>query len=166
MINCYYHLLIEIILPRAINYKDTAEYLTSRVNFAMLKDLYTKTLHEKRGMKGYVISGLTPIEKDRIYKQNKPYLFQINTNNFVLALKLKECLEQLDDIVSVKIKQESFKENITELMTTTSMVIQLGEKNDQRYWTLDDSIILLYRRLTENIKHKAQTFFEFNIFFA
>ena len=150
MINSYFDLYVRIKLPEDVQYKDLNSYLTALINRALLNDDELKANHEINKFKGYVFSSLHPIQKDKLYKKDQIYIFNINTLDFYTCNRLKDCLKQVDCIEFVDMRIHEFRV-IDEIVTLTPCITSL---KDGKYWTLKDSISYLYQNIDSNIKHK------------
>lgn len=151
MKNNYFDLYTTITLSEDVAYKNLNEYLSKKINYVLLLDNKLKEIHEKRNIKGYVFSSLHPIEKDKVYKSGKTYIFNIYVVDFDFALRLRDALKQSDYFDSVNMRIKEFKP-VDELYSTTPCLTTL---KNSRYWTLNDSISLLYEAIDKNTKRKA-----------
>jgi CRISPR-associated endoribonuclease Cas6 len=151
MNNSYYDLYVKIEMPHDVSYKDLNNFLSDFINKSLLNDNKLKSMHETKDIKGYVISSLHPIEKDKIYKKGKIYIFNINCYDFYLCSRMKDCLKEMKDIKETNMRVHTFKV-INELMMTTPAITST---ENARYWTLDNSLAVLYEKIDKNMKHKA-----------
>lgn len=158
MRNCYYDLFVKIKLLENVHYKDLNSFLSNLINNSFLEDSKLKAMHKEKHIKGYVFSSLYPLEKDKLYKRDKEYFFNINSYDFVLLDRMRNCLKSKEFIIDVNMRVKEFKP-IESLTSVTPCITSL---ENARYWTKNDSLKELVKRINNNAKHKAINLFNVN----
>ena len=132
----YFDLYVTLTLPENVNYKNLNEYLSRLINKCLLQDDILKNLHEQKCMKGYVFKGLSPIEQDKVYKAGKKYIFNINIANLDKAIRFRDVLLTSDHVISVIIRQKTFRP-IKTLSTISPCIVSIGTTDNHKpiYWT-------------------------------
>ena len=156
MQKCYYRLSIQIKMIHNVCLADYNEYMSNYLNKVMLNDSYLKSIHAKTTIKGYVFSNLYPFEKDCVYKKDSVYTFYLNGFDKELIMRFKNCLEQEEIVLNVKMNVQPFKQ-IKALRTNSLCLVSLKDSNAE-YWTRQKSLSLLIEALNKNANLKCNLF--------
>lgn len=159
----YYHeLVVTIQLKQGITNDEMYEFLNSLINNAMLYDENLREMHERNEYKFYTYSSLNPIEKDRIYKKDRIYVFKIRSINKIFLAKLKRVLALTEanvKIIATEIK--SYSQKFITKLTTLSPVVTTMKEN--KYWRKEDGLEELMTRMCKNAVRKYNQYFNTQI---
>lgn len=159
----YYHeLIVTIQLKQDIANDEMYSFLNNLINNAMLYDEELKEMHERNEYKFYTYSSLNPIEKDKIYKKDRIYIFNIRSINKIFLAKLKRVLPLAEGnakIIATQIKSYPQK-CITKLTTLSPVVATMAEK---KYWRKEDGLTELTNRICKNAVRKYNQYFHTQI---
>lgn len=159
----YYHELVTTIqLRKNITNDEMYSFLNNLINNAMLYDKSLRELHEKNEYKFYTYSSLNPIEKDRIYKKDRIYIFNIRSINKIFLTNLNRVLpltEESVKIISTQIK--SYSQKFITKLTTLSPVVTTMKEN--KYWRKEDGLEELTTRVCKNAVRKYNQYFNTQI---
>lgn len=137
MYNKIHELIITVYLKQDINVKDSYEEIATLINYSMNKSNELSVLHKKgNDMKHYSISGLYPVEMDRVYKSDESYNFLIRSYKKEIMKDFEQCLNNLSndifDVIMI-VKKEYDKSNIDYIDTLTPTMVTVKEQ--QKCWT-------------------------------
>ncbi|WP_027626935.1 hypothetical protein [Clostridium lundense] len=90
---CYYELKITLNLKKDLYYDNVTEKLSFMMNKSMLCNEYLKNIHEVNMYKLYVFEGLSPFEKDKVYKCGRYYMTRLRCVDQFMAESFRECLK-------------------------------------------------------------------------
>lgn len=97
----------------------------------MLYDEELSKVHEKYKYKFYTFKSFYPIEKDKLYKKGKVYLFTIRSISEEFSGRIEKCLIELKDdeieVLSVQKKELNYKGQL-EFKTITPVFITIDGK--------------------------------------
>lgn len=158
----YHELTVTMQLKQDITNDEMYRFLNNLINNAMLYDEQLREIHEKNEYKFYTYSSLNPIEKDRIYKKDRIYIFNIRSISKVFLANLKRVLPLTEanvKIIATQIKSYSQKW-ITKLTTLSPVVMTLPEK---KYWKKEDGLTQLIAGMCKNAVRKYNQYFEAQI---
>lgn len=158
----YYETVITIKLQHNISNDEMYSFLNNLINNAMLYSEELKEKHEKNEYKFYTYSSLNPIEKDKIYKKDRIYVFNIRSINKLFLADLKRVLPLAKGnakIIATEIKSYSQKW-ITKLTTLSPVIATMPGK---RYWTKEDGLVELTNRICKNTIRKYNQYFHTQI---
>lgn len=120
-------LRVSIYMKKDLKLNNMYEEIGDFVNYAMGRDIYLSNVHKKqKAFKHYCLSGLYPIEKNRIYKEDNVYSFMIRSYNSTLIKNLQKCLINLENDMFVVMNVDLFiynKSNIEYVDTLTPTII-------------------------------------------
>src|SRR6056297_810413 len=85
----YYELLTTVFLQKDIDYQEINWRIGELINQSMYFSDDLKKLHKENKIKYYVFSGLSPIEKEKIYKKGRVYFFRVKSLNKSFIEKIK-----------------------------------------------------------------------------
>ena len=156
-------LIITVNLKKNIYYEECGYMIGKNINKSMLLNKELKELHPQNKYKNYVFNGLYPIEKDKIYKQDRLYIFKIRGMDEDTMNRMYSCLWKLksDDFMVLSVsKRDIINRKIGYLYTQTPVIITV----DDRPWLQQEGDIEVFiRRLTDNIEKKYRDFFNEDI---
>lgn len=158
----YHELTVIMQLKQDIKNDEMYSFLNNLINNAMLYDEQLREIHEKNEYKFYTYSSLNPIEKDRIYKKDRIYIFNIRSIKKVFLANLKRVLPLTEanvKIIATQIKSYSQK-CITKLTTLSPVVMTLPEK---KYWKKEDGLTQLIDGMCKNAVRKYNQYFKAQI---
>lgn len=151
-----YQLDLKAYLLKDIPLNKIQEKVSALIDKVLMQNAEMSAFHKNLGYKFYVLGGLTPIERDGTYRQEKIYTIQIRTVsekllNFFqtnLANGYSDALKALT--VSVK---KIPKKPIEKIYTLTPLIL----KFENGYWREIASLGEFERRLRENLIKKYNT---------
>lgn len=159
----YYHELVTTLqLKQDVTNDEMYSFLNNLINNAMLYDENLREMHEKNEYKFYTYSSLNPIEKDRIYKKDRIYIFNIRSINKIFLASLNRVLpltEEKAKIIATQIK--SYSQKFTTKLTTLSPVVTTMKEN--KYWRKEDGLEELTTRMCKNAVRKYNQYFNTQI---
>lgn len=149
----YYNL--KIIVTPLVNMDSNATYekISKLISQAMLLDENLKILHETNNYKMYTFCNLYPVEKDKIYKQGKPYTFDLRTLDMKFAIKMKQLLTLItnkDFKVLLANLENSQQRKINKLITLTPAVITTPSSG----YDIQDNLDLVKKRINDGAQKK------------
>ena len=161
----YFELICKAYLKKDISFANSFEIISKYITFSMSQIESLKSFHYSNNFKHYVFGGFLPIEKEKIYLQDKFYRFSIRSLNGNFIENLSELLRaniynpffQVLDTKTKTIRRFFVKE----LYSATPVITSADNNNTGIYWTMekDGDIFKLQRLLHENLKKKYQTFY-------
>lgn len=158
----YHELTVTMQLKQDITNDEMYSFINNLINNAMLYNEQLRSMHEKNQYKFYTYSSLNPIEKDRIYKKDRIYVFNIRSINKVFLANLKRVLplaEANAKIIATEIK--SYSQKFISKVTTLSPVI--ATMPEKKYWKKEDGLEELTTRICKNAIRKYNQYFNVNI---
>lgn len=156
-----YELTITLLLKKDIHYQGINEALGSYMNRCMLHDDKLSNLHREKGQKGYVFSGLYPVEaKTKVYQEGKVYVFRVRSLKKVFTDKLGKCMRKQQDSVfhTIAIEERFYgRRTIQDLYSVTPFIVTVeGGPWLQTTGNLD----VLLERLNSNAEKQYQDIFQ------
>ncbi len=158
----YHELVVTLQLKEEITNDKMYEFLNTLINNSMLYDEDLSKMHEKNEYKFYTYSSFNPIEKDKIYKKDRIYIFNIRSINKLFLSKLKRVLplaKENSKIISTQIK--SYSQEFINKLTTLSPVVATLKEN--KYWKKEDGLTELTTRMCKNAVRKYNQYFNTQI---
>lgn len=158
----YHELIVTTQLKQDVTNDEMYSFLNNLINNALLYDEQLREMHERNEYKFYTYSSLNPIEKDRIYKKDRIYIFNIRSINKIFLANLKRVLPLTEanvKIIAIELKSYSQKW-ITKLTTLSPIVATLPEK---KYWKKEDGLTELTTRMCKNAVRKYNQYFNAQI---
>ncbi len=158
-----YELRVKVYMYKDINLEECTYKIAKLIDTVLAKDDSLKNFHEENRYKNYVFGGFSPFERDKLYKKDKIYNFQLRTIDRNLADYFIKNLEHFynDDmnVVSVEIKiiQQKY---INKLYCLTPIILKdYGNDGDKKgYWKNNFSVEYFERRVIENLIKKYNSF--------
>lgn len=158
----FVELTVTVMLNKDIYFADCGYVIGKNINKAMLLDESLKELHPKKEYKNYVFNHFYPLEKDKIYKKDRLYIFKIRGLDYNFIDKIAEVLPFLKSydfkIIDVE-KREIKKTNIKNLYTVIPTIVTI----DNKPWLQGDDIELFKQRLEANLEKKYKVFYNEDI---
>lgn len=160
----FYTLTVSISLKRNIHLKDCNITLSSNIRKSMLLDEELKLLHDSKKITPYVFGYPYPNEKDKVYKANHAYKFQIKSFDESIIERLKKVLEESKnlDFYILEIQKRVTKRFFVEkIYNTTPAVITVQNEDKKLRCALigDLDLDLIKKRLLDNLEKKYKTLF-------
>lgn len=158
----YYEVMAITYLQEDIHFKESSYRISKYISKAMALDEISLDRHLEKGFKHYVFSGLFPIEKEKVYKAGRIYIFRLNTLDYEFADLMNKNLSKAEDnYIKVVATQKKIcnVSYINQIYTATPAVVTLEDK----YWTIGDDIDLLEERMQSNLEKKYKDFYKKNI---
>lgn len=157
-----YELIITVLLKKDLYYQAVQEEIGIFLNRSMLKNDNLKKFHRETRLKGYVYSGLYPVEKTKIYSKGNVYVFRLRSldENFIRTMEI--CIRgQRDNVFQVISGEKRLwtKGVIQELHSITPFFITV----DDSPWLQEDDFDLLIKRLQINAEKKYRDFIQEDI---
>lgn len=152
-----YEIRLKVYLLKDISLLRMQEKCTAIIDKALFKNETMKVFHEEKKYKNYCVSGLYPIESDKVYKEGKIYSLLIRTVDQNLKNYLMSVLEDIktDEMKGLTVAEFRIKKYpIKEVFTVTPAII----KNEYGYWKGMMSLEDYERRLFENLCKKYKNF--------
>ncbi|SFU78049.1 CRISPR-associated endoribonuclease Cas6 [Clostridium sp. DSM 8431] len=157
-----YEIKIKLFLMKDIKLSETQTSIASFIDKAFGINEELIEFHKRNCFKNYCFDLLYPIEKDKLYKNNKAYTLRIRTINRNLAdffsNKLVNCYDNNFKALVGEIKIIP-KKPIEKLYSITPVIL----KNDSGYWKKSISFEDFERRLKENLIKKYNAAFDTKI---
>ncbi len=156
----YYELLTTVFLQKDIDYQEINWRIGELINQSMYFSDDLKKLHKENKIKYYVFSGLSPIEKEKIYKKGRVYFFRLKSLNKSFIEKIKFNYSKINNdffhIVASEINdyQQKF---ITNLYTLNAAISTLDNNG---YWKKGNGLEFLKKRIKNNLQKKYENYFE------
>lgn len=151
----FYELKITLNLKRNIHCNEITEKLSIMFNKCMLYDKYLKSIHEINMYKLYTFEGLSPFEKDKIYKKDRFYMTRLRCIDKSITYAFRECLKKTKtnefevlavDIDTVEPKKISLLFNVTPAVCCV----------ENEPWTDRMNIDIVCKSINENILKKIK----------
>lgn len=159
----YYHeLIVTLKMKQDITNDEMYSFLNNLINNAMLYDEKLREMHERNEYKFYTYSSLNPIEKDRIYKKDRVYIFNIRSINKIFLANLNRVLPLTEENVKVIATQiKSYSQKFITKLTTLSPVVTTMKES--KYWKKEDGLQELIARMCKNAVRKYNQYFNTQI---
>ena len=163
-----YELKLTIKLHKEIPFKEYVHFISKNVNYILYNSIVLRAIHKKRGFKPYVTGSLSPVEaiekETKRYQKDKRYTLTLRTISKALAQEFVEVSSKAYNL-DFKLLDAWYKElrvgHIDKLYTITPVVLTLTENAQKpRYWTIEDDLPLLQRRIKENLEKKYEEFYK------
>ncbi|WP_252225246.1 MULTISPECIES: CRISPR-associated endoribonuclease Cas6 [unclassified Clostridium] len=156
MYNEIFEIQVQLYLKENIELKNSYEKIGTLINFSMNENDFLKQLHTKKGKyKEYCLSGMYPIEQEKIYKQGEVYNILIRSYKHNIIKNLHSCLKDLENdnfiIINVNDIKRYKKSNIDYIDTITPTIVT----KDNRCWNyLKDSKEYFDKAIFNNLVKK------------
>lgn len=151
----YYQLKITVKLKKDIYFDEVTEKLSTLINKSMLYDEYLKSIHEVNNYKLYVFEGLSPFEKDKVYKKGNFYMTRLRCIDKVIAEAFRLCLKNTNtnefDVLSVDIDEIIFKP-VKNIFNVTPAIATINSEA----WTGKINVDMLKNSINNNILKKIK----------
>lgn len=158
----FIELTITVLLKENIYFSDSSYIIAKNINKSMLLDEWLKENHPKKEYKNYVFNSFYPLERDKVYKKDKLYIFKIRSINKVFMEKLQVCLRSLQsndfNVISIAINEINQK-SIKNIYTVTPVIITI----DNKPWLQQNDIEVFKNRLEINLEKKYKEYFNEDI---
>ncbi len=166
-----YEIKISLKLHSKLITKEYIRFVSKNINFILYNSIVLRAIHEQRGFKPYVVGSLSPIEtvekQTKSYQKDKTYTLTIRTISKAFAQEFTDILWKSSnlDFEIIKAKYNKLRIGyIEKLHTITPVVLTITDDGQKpRYWTIQDDIFLLQRRIRDNLEKKYQDFFKKSI---
>lgn len=159
----FYEMVVTVYLNKNIHFKNANECISRHINRAMAEDPKLKELHKETGLKFYIFSSFYPVEKDRVYKANKIYIFRLRALREDFIRTLSQHIKQVDtvcfNVIATDIKQRK-EQFVDQLYTVTPVIVSIDRR---KHWTKEHSFELLKNHLHANAEKKYNQFFNANV---
>lgn len=154
----YHELVITIQLKKDITNNQMYRFLNNLINNAMLYDETLREIHKRNEYKFYTYSSLNPIEKDKIYKKDRIYIFKVRSINKVFLANLNRVISLTEENVKIIATQvKSYSQKLITKLTTLSPVVATIKEN--RYWRKEDGLSEIINRMCKNAVRKYNQYF-------
>lgn len=151
----FYELRITLNLKKDIHCDYITERLSVLFNKSMIYSEYLKSIHKVNMYKLYTFEGLSPFEKDKIYKRGRYYMTRFRCIDKFVAEEFKKCLKQTKtnefDVLAVDIDIVTPK-YIKILFNVTPAIAIINNEP----WTDKMNIDLLKKSINENLIKKIK----------
>ncbi|WP_409068453.1 CRISPR-associated endoribonuclease Cas6 [Clostridium sp. FAM 1755] len=159
----FWELIATVMLKKDIYFEDCGYIIGKNINKSMLLDKDLKEIHPKKQYKNYVFNSFYPIERDKFYKKDRLYIFNIRGLSKEFLDKIETCLCNLEsnefNVISTS-KKEIKQRYIKELYTQTPLIITV---DDKPWLQKDGDLDLFKQRLEDNLEKKYKSFFNGDI---
>lgn len=151
----FYELRITLNLKKDIHCDYITEKLSILFNKSMVYNEYLKSIHEINMYKLYVFEGLSPFEKDKVYKYGRYYMTRLRCLDKFIAEAFREALKQTKtnefDILAVDIDivTPKFVKTLFNVTPAISII-------DNEPWTDKMDIELIKRNINKNLIKKIK----------
>lgn len=152
-----YELTVTALLKKDLYYQEVQQEIGMLLNRSMLKNKELKEFHREKRLKGYVYSGLYPVEKQKVYTKGNVYVFRIRSLKRWFIEAIESCIRgQGDDVFHIISGEKRFwtKKVIQELYSITPFFVTV----DNSPWLQEDDVDLLIERLQVNAEKKYRDF--------
>lgn len=152
-----YELKIKIYLLENLKLEDVGMELSSLVDKSFLASVKYKKIHKNRGYKHYSVGGILPVEKDRVFKKDGIYEFQVRTVSKDLKDYLKTNLvnEFTKNIKVLVMEEKIIPKNFFEKIYSLTPVVA---KFPEGYWKDKVSFEKYEERIKNNLLKKYNDF--------
>lgn len=157
----YYDIKIMVYLLRDLHARDSYEQVSRFVNYSFNRSDKLSSIHKDKGLKGYSLSGLYPVENDYIYKQGNVYTATMRTYSKDIVNEVVKCLNNNHNdtivVTSVVVNQCNEREiEFIDTLTPTIITLKSGERWNVNKHTLDD----MKDSIAKNLNRKYKTFID------
>lgn len=157
-----FELTVKCYLNNNIKQEDVSGQIGFLLDLILGKDKEFLKIHKRNTFKNYVFNGFYPLEREKIYKEDYIYNFQIRTIDKELANYLKENLTKVNsnciNVLRVSMEEKEFKK-INKLYSITPAIM----KNDFGYWKNNISIDEYKNRIKQNLIKKYNNYMDENL---
>lgn len=154
----YCELKIFIKMNTNINSDDMYSVISKFINKSLLNDTKMRRVHKLNCFKFYTFGLPYPIEKDRVYKKDSIYAFNIRSISREIIMRIGRCIVFNCDEFTVEGKDyKNFIYNKIEKIISLTPVVTI--KKDGKYWTRECGIDELSEQLNNNAKRKLQSYY-------
>lgn len=160
-----YELKIILKLNKDLLLKDYISFISENINYIFYNSIILRAIHEKKGFKPYVVGSIYPVAtKLKKYQKDGVYTLTLRTIAKNIADELQEASRKatnLDfDILYIKTNELKIG-HIDSLYTITPAVLTITNDDKKiRYWTIEDDLLLLQKRIRDNLEKKYKEFFK------
>lgn len=158
----FFQLTATIFLNKDIPFNESGEFIGNIISSTMLLKDDLKEMHEKKEFK-YVYDNFYPLEKSKVYKKGRIYIFNIKSfnSNFINDMKRFLPLAKNNNFKIVAVEERRIKQRfIAELYTKTAAIVTVKSKP----WLLKNGdLMLLERRFQDNLEKKFKYIYGKNI---
>lgn len=151
----YYQLKITVKLKKDIYFDEVTEKLSILINKSMLYDEYLKSIHEVNNYKLYVFEGLSPFEKDKVYKKGNFYMTRLRCIDKAISEAFRLCLKNTStnefDVLSVDTDEIIFKP-VKNIFNVTPAIATINSES----WTSKMNVDMLKNSINNNILKKIK----------
>lgn len=158
----YFELTCTIYLKKNIYFKKSFEIISKYISYSICKNSDLKHFHIDNNFKYYTFGSFFKPEKDKIYKKDNIYKFNIRSLNKDFILQLSKDLRKNINNPYFQVFKTCFKTikqfYINRLYSVTPIIVTTDNK---QFWTVqkDGDIFKLQKQLHNNLLKKYQTFF-------
>jgi len=152
----YYELIVTARLTQDMPYFTSQSIIANNINRTMLLNPKLKELHGRQGYKNYVFCNFYPMEKEKVYRKDHVYLFNLRSPNRNFLLQMKSLLPKASRDFHVLATELRTYSNlfISEISNITPAICTI----DDRYWVKEDGIDLLMERIHTNVVKKTKDY--------
>ncbi|URZ18105.1 CRISPR-associated endoribonuclease Cas6 [Clostridium felsineum] len=158
----YFELIVTVMLKKDIFYADSGYIIGRNIDKSMILDEELKEIHPKNQFKNYVFDNLYPLEKDKVYKKGRLYVFRIRGIEQGLMQKLQNCMINLInydfEVISISFNEVQMKK-IKELYTINPVIITVNDEP----WLQSDKLNIFMTRIEANLEKKYKNLFNDDI---
>lgn len=144
---------VKVYLVSDILQEDCQKEITKVIDEVLANDCKFLNFHNKNYFKNYCFNSLYPLAKDKVYKEDSIYSFQIRTASLELAeyfsVNLKSVFTSSIKVLKVDVRKIPLK-HIDKIFSITPVVL----KSDNGYWKGGLSLGDFERRIKENLIKK------------
>lgn len=145
-------------LKTNVHFTKANELISRFINKSMLLNQKLLEIHKQTGYKFYCFSSFYPLEKDKIYKAGRIYVFNIRSLDKKIITDLK-CIMSKNESNSLKVIAAELKtvkrSHIVELYTLTPAVITI---EGNKHWIPGNKIDIVLDRFQGNLEKKYNQF--------
>ena len=132
--------------------------LSKYINKSLLNDSKMKRVHETNCFKFYTFGLPYPIEKEKIYKKDKLYAFNVRSISREVIMRIGRVLER--NCNEFTLEGKDFKsyvfDKIEKIISLTPVVVT---RKDQKYWTKECGTDELCKQLSSNAEKKLKAYY-------
>lgn len=151
----YYQLKITLKLKQDIYFDEVSEKLSILINKSMLYDEYLKSIHKVNTYKFYVFEGLSPFEREKIYKKGSFYMTRLRCIDQTIAETFRECLKSSTtdafDVLAIDLETIEFKK-VKKIFNVTPAIAII----DSEYWKSGMDVEIIRKSINSNILKKIK----------
>lgn len=157
----YYELITTVMLKKDLFFDEINWRIGQLINQSIYFSKELRTIHKKNEFKYYVFSALTPIEKEKVYKNGNIYIFRIKSIDENILKEIKENFVNVKNnyfhIISKEIS--IYGEKYINNLYTLNAAICTKENIKDGYWKKGDDLDYLRERITKNIVRKYKNYY-------